>query len=206
MDPPASPLRRNRIIEDHFRFQSPRPETPEPDSRQGRRNFRALGVQLLDDDGAMSEGFISCLKHIFGKYCTPRPSTEAAGGLLLPSDDAYLSPEGLDRWAVDTNGMPFDDETKQELADFMDVTDDGDLTLYGFLQVYQLQTENDEEETWKDLATHGFDRTLQLVATRREDEDFEMTPPSQPVRTSGAPKVSWVLNENNELILQELDH
>ena len=25
------------------------------------------------------------------------------------------------------------------------------IRLYGFLQVYQLQTENDEEETWKDL-------------------------------------------------------
>ena len=34
----------------------------------------------------------------------------------------------LDRWAIDTNGMPFDEETKQELSDFMDVTDDGDLT------------------------------------------------------------------------------
>ena len=34
--------------------QSPRPETPEPDSRQGRRNSPAAGVQLLDDDGAIS--------------------------------------------------------------------------------------------------------------------------------------------------------
>jgi hypothetical protein len=35
------------------RFQSPRPETPEPDSRQGRRN--AQNVQLLDEDGAISD-------------------------------------------------------------------------------------------------------------------------------------------------------
>ena len=34
--------------------QSPRPETPEPDSRQGRRNPPEAGVQLLDDDGAVS--------------------------------------------------------------------------------------------------------------------------------------------------------
>ena len=34
--------------------QSPRPETPEPDSRQGRRNRPEAGVQLLDDDGAIS--------------------------------------------------------------------------------------------------------------------------------------------------------
>lgn len=61
----------------------------------------------------------------------------------------------------------------------------------GFLQIYQLQTENDEEETWRDLvsavamsqsrgsdqtqSSHGFDRSLQLVYTRREEaDDIEM--------------------------------
>lgn len=34
--------------------QSPRPETPEPESRQGRRNPQP-GVQLLDDDGGISD-------------------------------------------------------------------------------------------------------------------------------------------------------
>ena len=71
----------------------------------------------------------------------------------------------------------------------------------GFLQVYQLQTEADEEETWRDLvrldpslsrravfppriksltdsvlwrqSIHGFDRTLTLVATRREDYEMD---------------------------------
>jgi hypothetical protein len=37
-----------------FRIQSPRPETPEPESRQGRRNAQP-GAQLLDDDGGLSE-------------------------------------------------------------------------------------------------------------------------------------------------------
>jgi hypothetical protein len=58
------------------------------------------------------------------------------------------------------------------------------------LQIYQLQTENDEEETWNDLvcaksleyvisinvltsiqSTHGFDRNLHLVSSRREEDD-----------------------------------
>lgn len=43
----------HRDIEE-LRTQSPRPETPEPDSRQGRRNPPEAGVQLLDDDGAIS--------------------------------------------------------------------------------------------------------------------------------------------------------
>lgn len=36
------------------RFGSPRPETPEPGSRQGRRNAQP-GPQLLDDEGCISE-------------------------------------------------------------------------------------------------------------------------------------------------------
>lgn len=48
--------------------------------------------------------------------------------LLEPPEGAYLAPEGLDSWAQDTNGTPFDDATKEELLEFMDVTDDGGLT------------------------------------------------------------------------------
>lgn len=40
--------------DESMRIQSPRPETPEPDARQGRRNLET-GVQLLDDEGAISE-------------------------------------------------------------------------------------------------------------------------------------------------------
>nr|VWO98744.1 Asparagine synthase (Glutamine-hydrolyzing) [Ganoderma boninense] len=153
--------------------QSPRPETPEPDSRQGRRNPPGAGVQLLDDDGAISIQLESCLKHIFAKYCTPKASAQKHGDFLEPPEGAFLAPDGLDSWAQDTNGTPFDEATKEELLEFMDVTDDGGLTFKGFMQVYQLQTENDEEETWRDLSAHGFDRTLHLVATRREDSDSE---------------------------------
>lgn len=85
----------------------------------------------------------------------------------MPPPNAYLSADDLDRWARDTNGTPFTDEAKEELKEFLDVNDDGNLTyvffrssfckltdrcrLNGFMQIYQLQTENDEEETWRDL-------------------------------------------------------
>lgn len=87
----------------------------------------------------------------------------------MPLPDACLTPADLDRWAQDTNGAPFTDEAKDELKEFLDVNDDGNLTcvldqchlnmnqllrtyrLNGFIQIYQLQTENDEEETWRDL-------------------------------------------------------
>ncbi|KAG5646669.1 hypothetical protein DXG03_002659 [Asterophora parasitica] len=156
--------------------QSPRPETPEPSSIQGRRN---AGVHLLDDDGGISDQLEISLKHIFAKYCIPRPPNPPVEGdgkrvaLLEPPPSAYLSPEGLDAWAQDTNGAPFSQETKDELVEFLDVTDDGGLTFNGFLQIYQLQTENDEEETWRDLSNHGFDRMLKLVATRREEAEVD---------------------------------
>ncbi|OJA14851.1 hypothetical protein AZE42_00790 [Rhizopogon vesiculosus] len=154
------------------RIQSPRPETPEPSSRQGRRNPQ-LDAQLLDADGAVSAKLERCLRHIFAKYCTPcpaRPRKHDSITLLTPPDDAILDATGLDAWARDTNGAPFSEETKEELREFLDVTEEGSLTFKGFMQIYQLQTENDEEETWRDLSNHGFDRTLALVSTRREDE------------------------------------
>ncbi|KAI6028767.1 hypothetical protein F5J12DRAFT_807547 [Pisolithus orientalis] len=190
------------------RVQSPRPGTPEPSSRQGRRNAQP-DAQLLDDDGTISEKVCfteplvpcdlpevpqleACLKHIFTKYCVPAPPPSDRNGpsLLTPPEGSYLTPEGLDAWARDTNGAPFSQDTKDELIEFLDVTDDGGLTLKGFMQIYQLQTENDEEETWRDLSCHGFDRGLTLVSTRREDE-LEQNPA---VRESKSPRLSCMFN------------
>lgn len=165
--------------QDLERVQSPgpRPITPELGARQGHRNAGA--AQLLTSDGSISDEFERCLKHVFAKYCTPLPPDGPSGKRSIfssPPDGAYLSSEGLDAWATDTNGTPFSEDTKKELMEFMDVTDTGCLTFKGFLQVYQLQTENDEEETWRDLSKHGFDRNLRLVSSRREDVDVDTDP------------------------------
>ena len=69
------------------------------------------------------------MKQIFAKYCTPTPSPECAAE---PPEGAYLSQDGLDAWARDTNGAPFDEATKEELLEFMDVTEDGGLTSVKF--------------------------------------------------------------------------
>ncbi|KZV90406.1 hypothetical protein EXIGLDRAFT_770824 [Exidia glandulosa HHB12029] len=148
---------------------SPRPETPEPGVQQGRRNASTGGAQLLDAEGNMSEQFEACLAHIFSKYCTPPPG--ATGGRL--AEDAVMDGAALDKWACDTNGAPFGQETKDEMREYLDVNERGDLTYKGFIQIYALQTENDEEETWRDLSSHGFDRNLQLVPVRREDTEVD---------------------------------
>jgi len=114
-----------------------------------------------------------CLKHIFAKYCYPpvERSADSVDVLLSPPPNAYLTEEALEKWALETNGEPISQETKEEIMVFFDLNDDGNLTYVffhsitgervfmdpiclsfkGFLQLYQLQTENDEEETWKDL-------------------------------------------------------
>jgi len=169
--------------QDFERIQSPRPATPEPGARQGHRNI--TNVQLLDADGAISDRLEQCLKHIFAKYCTPptpMPMVGKRGVLLTPPEGSYLTQEGLDAWATDTNGAPFSEETKEELREFLDVTEKGWLTFKGFLQIYQLQSSTEEEETWRDLSNHGFDRSLRLIASRREDAD-EVDSPHQTNRT-----------------------
>lgn len=70
--------------------------------------------------------------HIFAKYCTPAatPAPDANGAdsqLLVPPENAYFKPEGLDRWAIDTNGSPLPDEAKEEL-EMLDGTEEGYLT------------------------------------------------------------------------------
>ncbi|CEL52413.1 hypothetical protein RSOLAG1IB_00954 [Rhizoctonia solani AG-1 IB] len=149
---------------------SDRPETPEPFTHQGRRNPNS--VQLLDNDGAISQKFMTALAQIFSKYCTPQPPPHTSPPRLISLvERAWMEERGLDDWARDTNGTPFPEETKEEMRDTLDVNDQGNLTFNGFIQIYQLQTENDEEETWRDLSAHGFDRNLILVSTRRETDN-----------------------------------
>lgn len=45
----------------------------------------------------------------------------------MPPDNAYFTPDALDRWATDTNGSPLPPEAKEELS-YLDGTEDGNLT------------------------------------------------------------------------------
>ena len=85
----------------------------------------ARRVELIEAVWGLGAQLEACLKQIFAKYCTPRPPPESAAE---PPEGAFLSQDGLDEWARDTNGAPFDEATKEELLEFMDVTEDGGLT------------------------------------------------------------------------------
>lgn len=63
-----------------------RADTPEPSARQGRRNDSSQGgVQLLDQDGGLSDRFEACLAHIFAKYIEPPFVAERVEGGLMVS-------------------------------------------------------------------------------------------------------------------------
>jgi hypothetical protein len=71
-----------------------------------------------------------CLKHIFAKYCTPcvMVNTDGPEDFLTPPAEAYFSPQGLDKWALDTNGEVFTAEMKEEIQESLNTTEDGNLT------------------------------------------------------------------------------
>lgn len=71
---------------------------------------------------------MNALGHMFSKYCTPAAVPVAKGALMKPPENAYLSSTGIDHFAIDTNGKPFDAEAKAELRDMLDVNAQGDLT------------------------------------------------------------------------------
>ncbi|GAB5587900.1 NEDD8 activating enzyme [Umbelopsis nana] len=54
--------------------------------------------------------------------------------------------EELNEFATQTNGKP-------EIETFFEVTEEGNLTTNGFMQMYHLQTQNDPE-TWNDFKTY----------------------------------------------------
>ncbi|KAG8728355.1 hypothetical protein FRC12_021815 [Ceratobasidium sp. 428] len=161
-----------------------RAETPEPDTQEGRRNI-GTSIQLLDNNGAVSTKFEAALAHIFQKYSNKPTSTPQAGTKLQlgAATTGGMTEAGLDAWAQDTTGVLLSAETKEEMRT-LDVNERGELTFRGFVQIYQLQTENDEAETWRDLSAHGFDRDLNLVSTRREDVETPIPTPTTSVHTT----------------------
>ncbi|CUA72266.1 hypothetical protein RSOLAG22IIIB_00931 [Rhizoctonia solani] len=163
-----------------------RAETPEPNTQEGRRNT-GKSVQLLDSNGAVSHKFEAALAHIFHKYSQPSlaakdanktPTKTRPQALLQTQTAGVLTEAGLDAWARDTTGLSWSADTKEELRATLDVNERGELTFRGFVQIYQLQAESDEAETWRDLSAHGFDRDLNLVSTRREDVETPVPTPT----------------------------
>ncbi|GAA6060146.1 hypothetical protein JCM10212_001443 [Sporobolomyces blumeae] len=135
-------------------------DTPETASEPAGAN-----PLLLDGEGAISERLHDILKTVFHKYS--KAPVKPKGD----SDEKVCGREGLDAFARDTNGQEMTDETYNEIVEYLDVTDDGELTFKGFIQLYQLQTENDPAETENDLRAWGYvPSTLEPASTDKPND------------------------------------
>ncbi|ORZ36515.1 hypothetical protein BCR44DRAFT_1432047 [Catenaria anguillulae PL171] len=88
--------------------------------------------------------------------------------------DGYLSKAELQAFAVATNDKEFDEDTLEEIGTyFADESKQPELMMAveGFLDMYHLQSQNDEDETWKDLTRLGYGPDLKLVEQEAKSKD-----------------------------------
>ncbi|KAJ1031849.1 hypothetical protein NDA13_002235 [Ustilago tritici] len=141
---------------------------------------------LLDDEGDLTEKLESALIRIFARYSSSykkaHPDVDAFGSnasssLPRPAATDVLTEADLDRFSSVANGAALPQESKDEIKEFLDTDEEGNLSFRGFVEMYHLQSDNDPEETWKDLDKLGFDDQLEYKggdgeadATEEEDE------------------------------------
>lgn len=77
-----------------------------------------------------------------------------------------LTEDDLDAFAMATNGEVLSSESKEEIKEYLDTDDNGNLTFRGFCEMFHLQSDNEAEETWRDLSKLGFDHQLKHVDDR----------------------------------------
>lgn len=104
---------------------------------------------LITEDGDLTEEFHQLLKDIFTRFDK--------------NQDAKWDEEELDDFARTCNGKPFDKNSKEEIKENFEVSEEGWLTLKGFIEMYHLQTSAEESETWKDLEKLGYNKQLQKI-------------------------------------------
>eukprot|EP00128_Syssomonas_multiformis_P012911 Colp12_sorted_trinity150504_noHs@11163 len=114
-------------------------------------------VKLLDESGDVTEEFEKVLKDIFAAFDKDQ--------------DKVLNDAELNAYSTFLNGAPFGDEELEQMRDFFDCDEKGSLTFSGFLQLYQMQTSGDEQETWKDLTKHGYDKSLKKATKPTADSE-----------------------------------
>ncbi|KAI9341502.1 hypothetical protein BDR26DRAFT_802294, partial [Obelidium mucronatum] len=95
-------------------------------------------------------------------------------GRFDDDNDGALNRVELERFAIATNGEKFEEEAIDELKKSFNCNAEGNLTRAGFLEMYQLQTLSDPNETWRDLIKHGYSINVRLIhrATGSADPNF----------------------------------
>lgn len=92
----------------------------------------------------------------------------------------------LDAFSTATNGAALPQESKDEIREFLDTDKDGNLTLRGFIEMYHLQSDNDPDETWKDLGKLGFSSSLEYENERKEQTETKQDGDSATIQAAGS--------------------
>ncbi len=106
--------------------------------------------EFLDDEDSFLPQVTKCLLEIFDRFDVDK--------------DGTLNDKEIGAYFAATNDMDFSDdeeeemeqEVLQEIKDNFETDDNGNLTKRGFLEMYQLQTLSEPQETWRDLQKHGY--------------------------------------------------
>jgi hypothetical protein len=111
--------------------------------------LKKVALMVTSSGGTLdlSPAFASALDAIFGRF-----DRDGDGVLSLGEIQAFAR--------ACNDGREFDDEELDEIRDFLDTDDDGNLTRGGFRQLYHTQTGARPNDTWRDLRALGFDDQL----------------------------------------------
>ncbi|KAJ9476933.1 hypothetical protein PHBOTO_000598 [Pseudozyma hubeiensis] len=150
---------------------------------------------LLDEEGDLTPKFETALIRIFARFSTSykksHPEVIAFGNksstsIPRPNSSDVLTEADLDAFSTVTNGSALPQESKDEIREFLDTDKDGHLTLRGFIEMYHLQSDNEPEETWKDLGKLGFGDDLEYQGGEKESEKQKETKESSTSEPTGS--------------------
>ncbi|GAC95671.1 hypothetical protein PHSY_003247 [Pseudozyma hubeiensis SY62] len=156
---------------------------------------KSVQAPLLDDEGDLTPKFESALIRIFARFSTPykksNPEVQAFGSksstsIPRPDSSDVLTEADLDAFSTVTNGSALPQESKDEIREFLDTDKDGNLTLRGFIEMYHLQSDNEPEETWKDLSKLGFGDDLEYEGGEKESKEHEEAKESSTTVSTGS--------------------
>lgn len=146
----------------------------------GRNPCASSSLQLTSTFFSTLRKFEAALIRIFARfsksYRKRHPDVQAAGSspsasLQRPDAADVLTEADLDSFSTVTNGAALPEESKNEIKEFLDTDEDDNLTFRGFVEMYHLQSDNEPEETWKDLGKLGFDHQLEYIGDSKESSD-----------------------------------
>ena len=127
--------------------------------------------------------------------------SKPSSSIPQPDSSDVLTEADLDAFSTVTNGEALPQDSKDEIREFLDTDKDGHLTLRGFIEMYHLQSDNEPEETWKDLGKLGFDDSLEY----KGDDPSQAKKEDAPTTTTTSHSHSKNSSSSSSSVLDQFD-